>query len=143
MSHLSTQRRSAGLARDDFLRGLAAWRLWLGLGARDIRIRYKRTVLGPWWITVSMAATFICLGMLFSAVMKNDIRIYLPYLALGMVVWNFIGAVAIDGPQIFVQSQHIITSLRMPLVVHVLRAVVRNLVTFLHKPPRCPVWVAA
>jgi len=25
----------------------------------------------------------------------------------------------------------------------VLRAVVRNLVTFLHKPPRCPVWVAA
>lgn len=116
----------------DFFCGLRAWRLWLGLGLHDVRIRYKRTILGPLWITVSMAASFICMGMLFSAVLKNDIRFYLPYLAVGMVTWSFVSGVACEAPQIFTHAHHIINSLRLPLVVHVFRCVVRHALVFLH-----------
>lgn len=120
------------IAHVDFIRGVLAWRLWFGLGLHDIRIRYKRTLLGPWWITASQTATFVCLGMLFSAVLKNDVRIYLPQLAAGIVTWTFISAVAGDGAHIFVGSRQIITSMPIPLVVHVLRCSVRNLLIFLH-----------
>jgi len=99
---------------------------------QDIRIRYKRTVLGPLWITVSMSVTFICIGSLFSAILKNDVRVFLPYLAAGMVIWSFISAVAAEGPQVFVDAHHIINSLRIPLVVHVLRCVARNALIFFH-----------
>lgn len=123
---------SVRMAHEDFVRGILSWRLWWGLGVQDIRIRYKRTLLGPWWITASQAVGFICMGMLFSAVFKNDVRIYLPYLAIGMVTWSLIVAMAGDGPNVFVGSHHIITSLRIPLVVHVLRCAVRNALIFFH-----------
>lgn len=123
---------SRSLAHDDFFAGLSAWRLWLGLGVRDIRTRYKRTFLGPLWITLGTAATFTSLGMLFSAVLKNDVRLFLPYLAAGMVSWNMISAMAGDGPRIFVDAHHLINSLRLPLPVHVMRCVVRNAIIFFH-----------
>lgn len=123
---------SLKLARIDYVHGLLAWRIWLRLGLGDIRIRYKRTVLGPLWITLSMTATFIAVGMLFSAVYKNDVHHYLPYLACGMVIWALIGAIAAEGPTIFVNAHHIISSLRVPLVVHVLRCVVRNGIVFFY-----------
>lgn len=132
LSHPSSLGRSAHIAHRDFFAGLLAWRLWLGLGVRDIHIRYKRTYLGPWWATISMSATFISLGMLFSAVLKNDVRLYLPFLAAGMVSWSLISAMAGDGPRIFVDSHHVITSLRLPLTVHVLRCLVRNAIVFFH-----------
>jgi ABC-type polysaccharide/polyol phosphate export permease len=122
----------ASAAATDILHGFLAWRLWWKLGLQDIRIRYKRTYLGPLWITASMAATFISMGLLFSTVFKSDIRQYLPYLAFGMVAWNFLASVASDGPQIFIESQHIINSLKMPFSVHVLRCVVRNAIIFGH-----------
>ncbi len=122
----------ARIAGSDMLCGLLAWRLWWGLGFQDIRIRYKRTYLGPLWITASMAATFVAMGILFSTVLKSEIRLYLPYLAFGMVTWNFLASAASDGPQIFVESQHIINSLKMPFSVHVLRYLVRNIIIFGH-----------
>lgn len=122
----------ARIAAADILRGLFAWRLWWRLGLQDIRIRYKRTYLGPLWITASMATTFISMGILFSTVLKSEIQQYLPYLAFGMVTWNFLASAASDGPQIFVESQHIINSLKMPFTVHVLRYIVRNVIIFGH-----------
>ena len=123
---------SGQLAHRDFVQGIAVWRVWWGLGLHDIRIRYKRTILGPWWITASQAVTFICMGMLFSAVLKNDIHDYLPYLGMGMVIWGFIAAVAGDGPQIFVNSRNLITRLHVPQMVHVLRVVMRQFLILCH-----------
>lgn len=142
MSHTTPppQQHHGRLAHADFFAGLLAWRLWMGLGLRDIRIRYQRTRLGPWWITLGTAATFTTLGMLFSAVLKNDVRVYLPYLAAGMVSWNLIAAMVGEAPRIFVDSRHIITSVRLPLVVHVLRCLVRNTIIFLHN---CAAAIAA
>lgn len=120
------------LAHGDFVAGLLGWRYWLGLGVRDIRLRYQRTWLGPLWITLGTSATFVSMGMLFSAVFKNDVRVYLPYLAGGMVSWNLIQAMAADGPRIFVDAHHVISSLRLPLVVHVMRCLVRNAIVFFH-----------
>jgi len=124
--------KKSRIAHDDFLAGLLAWRIWLGLGMQDIRIRYKRTALGPLWITASQVTTFVCMGMLFSAVLKNDIHIYLPYLAAGMTTWSFLAGVAQEGPQIFVQYHRLITRLKVPQAVHVLRVVTRNFLIFLH-----------
>jgi len=122
----------ASAALSDLVKGVLDWRLWLGLAVHDIRIRYQRTLLGTWWITASMAATVMCLGLLFSAVLKTDIHVYLPYLAVGMVTWHLINAVVLEAPQAFIDSQHIITSLRMPLAVHAMRCVMRNTLIFAH-----------
>jgi hypothetical protein len=38
----------------DLLSGICAWSFWTMLGWNDIRQRYRRSVLGPFWITISM-----------------------------------------------------------------------------------------
>ena len=48
----------------DIVRGFAAWPLWMMLGWSDIRQRYRRSTLGPLWITLSMAAFILLLGVL-------------------------------------------------------------------------------
>jgi len=108
------------------------WRVWLELGRHDIRMRYKRTLLGPLWISLSMAATFTAMSMLYSALLKTDIHSFLPYLGAGMVLWGLASSTVNEAPQIFLNSRHIITSMQMPLTVHVIRCVVRNTIIFFH-----------
>ncbi len=56
--------RGAGLPRPaavpialrDFADGLARWELWITLGWHDIRQRYRRSAVGPFWLTLSRGA---------------------------------------------------------------------------------------
>lgn len=121
-----------GGAHRDFVCGILSFKTWASLGLYDIRLRYKRTLLGPLWITIGTAVTFTMMAMLFSAVLKQDIRQFLPYLGAGMIIWSLISSVVTEGPSIFIQYHHIIDTIKMPLTVHPLRCVFRNLLIFSH-----------
>ena len=60
------------------------------LGWNDIRQRYRRSVLGPFWITISMAVFITLLGEIYSHIFKIELKTYLPYLSLGYIIWGFV-----------------------------------------------------
>ncbi|MEA2755782.1 MAG: lipopolysaccharide transport system permease protein, partial [Aliidongia sp.] len=64
----------------DLYRGLRAWRLWTMLGWNDIRLRYRRSVLGPFWMTLSMAIFIVTLGLIYSRIFHAELRTFLPYI---------------------------------------------------------------
>ena len=74
----------------DLLAGVRAWPLWTMLGWNDIRQRYRRSVLGPFWITISMAIFIALLGVIYSHIFNIGLKTYLPYLSLGYIIWGFI-----------------------------------------------------
>ncbi|HEX7936732.1 MAG TPA: ABC transporter permease [Paraburkholderia sp.] len=121
--------------RDDLIAGLRAVRVWGTLGWHDIRQRYRRSVLGPFWFTLSTAIMVVVLGALYSELLKQDIHEYLPYLAIGLVVWGFLSTVANEGCSAFIGSAYLIKQIRIPLTVHVCRIVWRNFVILLHSLP--------
>ena len=85
MSLDASFRGSRGFFADvdrDLLSGIRAWRLWTMLGWNDIRQRYRRSVLGPFWITISMAVFITLLGVIYSHIFNIELRTYLPYLSL-------------------------------------------------------------
>ena len=49
-------------AIDDLVGGLRDWRFWTTVGWYDIKQRYRRTTLGPFWITISMGIMTGALG---------------------------------------------------------------------------------
>src|SRR5580704_7618791 len=121
------------LARQlDVYRGFRAAPLWLLLGWSDIRLRYRRSVLGPFWITISMAVLIIVLGFVYSKIFHTDIRTYLPYLALGFIVWGFITSSTNESCGAFGDSERIIKQVGIPLSVFVFRVIWRNFIVFLH-----------
>ena len=57
-----TFRRAVG----DLKQGLNQRELWLSLGWQDIKQRYRRSTLGPLWITIATGVMAVALGFLYS-----------------------------------------------------------------------------
>jgi ABC-2 type transport system permease protein len=119
-------------AVDDLRGGLHAWPLWGYMGYHDIRQRYRRSILGPFWITISMGVMVAALGLLYGAIFKIALADYLPYVTVGFVVWGLISSFITDGTQAFVKSEGFIRQMATPLSVHVYRMVWSNLIIFAH-----------
>jgi ABC-type polysaccharide/polyol phosphate export permease len=121
-----------GRAAADLMRGLRLWRTWLSLGWHDVRQRYKRSVLGPLWITLSMGITVAALGVLYARLFAQPIDTYLPFVALGFIVWGLISGLLLDACAVFVTAESYIRQIRLPLSFYVFRMVWRNLIVFAH-----------
>jgi lipopolysaccharide transport system permease protein len=121
-----------GLAVRDVVDGLRLWRLAVRLGWLDIKLRYRGSMLGPFWLTISTAVMVSALGVLFATLYHMDVRDYLPFLALSQVLWGFLSTLVGDGCTCFTSSEPLILSIRMPLSVHALRVLVRGLLILAH-----------
>jgi ABC-type polysaccharide/polyol phosphate export permease len=132
----------ASISNFDLYRGFQAAPLWLLLGWNDIRLRYRRSVLGPFWITISMTVLIVVLGTVYSKIFHTDIRTYLPFLALGFIVWGFISASILESCGAFQDSERIIKQVGIPLSVFVFRVVWRNFIVLLHTIILVvPIWI--
>ena len=81
----------------DLVDGLGRWELWSTLGWHDIRQRYRRSVVGPFWLTLSMGMMIGGLAYLYAGVFGQNIGTYFPYLALGMIIFTFISSLVTEG----------------------------------------------
>jgi lipopolysaccharide transport system permease protein len=125
-------RRMVAAAATDIGNTLKLWRLVWTLSLLDIRLRYRGSVLGPFWLTLSTAVMVGALGFLYSKLFHTDIQTYLPFLSLSLVLWNFISTLTGDGCTCFTASESMIRAMRMPLSLHAARVVVRNILVLCH-----------
>jgi len=116
----------------DILSSLLSYHLWLTLGWQDIKQRYRRSAIGPLWITLSLGITVLAMGFLYAKLFNQDIHAYLPFLAVGMVFWNLVSALIVDSSTVFIQSEGIIKQIPMPLGIHVMRMIWKNVIIFFH-----------
>ncbi|MBE5252428.1 ABC transporter permease [Mixta mediterraneensis] len=116
----------------DLLSALRSFHIIQVMGGQDIRQRYKRSRLGPFWITISMAVMITTMGLVFANLFKTPIHDFLPYLTLGLILWGFILNSITEGCDALISSEGIIKQLPVPLHVHVLRVVWKNFIIFLH-----------
>jgi len=124
--------RRVTVALADIVDGLRSAPIWLTLAWQDIRQRYRRSLLGPFWITVTMLMTVIGMGPLYGRLLHIDLKDFFPYLSLGIIVWGLISSLIMDGCMTYIGNDAIIRSVRLPLSIHVFRMVQRNLLTFAH-----------
>jgi ABC-2 type transport system permease protein len=124
------------LALADVTDGARRYGLWGTLGLQDIRQRYRRSSIGPLWITLSMGIFIGALGLLYGKLFGNPLEEYLPYLAAGFLVWAFLSTSVLDGAKVFVNAGGTILQLNAPLSVYVYKTVWINLIIFLHN-----IWV--
>ncbi|MAU83819.1 ABC transporter permease [Gordonia sp. Z-3] len=129
---LVSDSRTMRRAVRDLSQGLRTSELWLHLGWQDIKQRYRRSVLGPLWITVATGVTAVAMGLLYGELFGMDIKVFLPYVALGFIFWNFIQSSILEGSAVFSANEGLIKQLPAPVSVHVYRVVWRQLIIFAH-----------
>ena len=116
----------------DVVQGARAAHLWGALGWQDIRQRYRRSKLGPFWLTISMGVLVGALGVLYAGLFDIDVAVYLPFIAIGFVIWGLISGLITDGCTAFINAESIVKQVNLPLSVHVYRVVWRTVIIFAH-----------
>ena len=120
------------LATTDLKDGVRLWRLIWTLGVSDIKLRYRGSTLGPFWLTISMGVQVAAMGFLYADLFHTDIHTYLPYLTISIVLWGYLNTLITDGCVCFSGSDSLIKGTRMPFTVHAARSVVRNTIVLAH-----------
>ncbi|WP_456094000.1 galactan export ABC transporter permease subunit Wzm/RfbD [Nocardia aurantiaca] len=140
---LVSDSQSFGRAFKDFRDGFSQRELWLALGWQDIKQRYRRSVLGPFWITIATGLQAAAMGVLYATLFGQSLSSYLPYVTVGLIVWNVINASILEGSDVFIANEGLIKQLPSALSVHVYRLVWRQFLFFAHNLIIYVVMVAA
>lgn len=106
--------------------------LWLFWGWLDIRQRYRRSFLGPLWVTMTMATSILATGLVYAYLFKQDISTYLPYVSAGFVVWTLISGYVGEACSVFIQNEGFINQIRLPVLIYPLRLLWRYVIMFMH-----------
>lgn len=122
----------AALVLFDLRRGALAYHLWYVLGWQDIRQRYRRSVLGPFWLTLGTGVLVAVMGVLYGLLFKVNAGVYVPHIALGFIVWTLISETISDGCYVFIKASGAIKDTGLPLSIHVYRLLWRDLLIFFH-----------
>ena len=119
-------------ALSDIVEGVANWEMWGRLGWQEVRRRYRLTVIGPFWTTLSLGIFIFTLGIVWAQLWKQDPKTYLPFLAAGMISWGLVSQIINDGCSVFIAAEALIKQLRFPYTSLSCMVVYRNLITFAH-----------
>lgn len=119
-------------ALNDVRETLSGFHIVMTMGWWDVATRYKRSKIGAFWITIGMAVTITAIGMLFGNLFAQPMKEYLPYLSIGTVFWTMLNVSVSEGGNAFVLSSGIILQVKLPLFLHVLRVLWRNLIILGH-----------
>ena len=120
---------------NDLRQGLKSGRVSLFIAWGDIRARYKRSILGPFWQSLATIVGVVGLGLLWSQLLNIDRAKFVPTLTGGLIIWQLLSGVIAESCGLFVRQAPIIRNMVMPLSIHPLNVVVRHLVNFAHNIP--------
>src|SRR5690606_35158330 len=106
--------------------------LWLLLGWVEIRQRYARSKIGPFWLTISMAILVTALGIVYGTLFQAELREHLPLLAIGFVFWAFISTTINDGCNAYINASAYLKQVPLPRGVFVFQTLWRNMIVLAH-----------
>lgn len=117
---------------NDFLHGLSLWQLWTRLCLNEVKRRYRRTLLGPMWVAISLGIFALVLSVVWAALWKQNVREFLPYLLSGLIPWMMIASSIGESTSTFMSAESLMKSRQFPysMLIHVV--VGRNVIVFAH-----------
>jgi len=118
------------LAWMDIADGIFGWRIWSMLAYQDIKLRYRRSVLGPFWITLSMAITVYTMGFLYANLFHIELDHYFPFLVAGMLSWSLISSLASEYTDGLLVAEGLIKQIKLPYTLYIHRIAARNIFIF-------------
>ncbi|MBS1103852.1 ABC transporter permease [Gluconobacter sp. Dm-62] len=109
------------------------WRLGVRLGWLDIRLRYRGSALGPFWLTITSALMVASMGVLYSRLFHMQLATYLPFLSLSLTLWSVgLSSLIQESCTCFLDAEDMVRSVQLPLLLYAVRVVVRNAIVFAH-----------
>jgi len=133
LAPIAMNQSTAGTAGHDWWLGTSRIGVWWPLAWFDISLRYRRSMLGPWWITISMGMMLMGMGPLYAALFAIPINTYFPSVTLGLIFWTFISTTIIDSCAVFTAASSYLKHSESPISLFVWRLLARNVIQLAHQ----------
>jgi ABC-type polysaccharide/polyol phosphate export permease len=135
----AARRRAAGAVVSDTLketfadlgRSIRLWPIWTRLGLQDVRLKFRRSSIGPAWIFVNLAVMVLSIGFIYANLLGQPPREFIPYLTIGMILWTYLTNSIVDGGNAFIHAEGYIKQISLPIYVYIFRAFVSITATML------------
>lgn len=120
------------LAMRDIREASELWQLCWTLAWLDIKLRYRGSVLGPFWLTLSTALMIGSMGVIYATLFHMQVHDYMSFLALSLVLWGFMGGLVTEACTGYTSAEAAIRSMRVPYTLYAARTVIRNVLILAH-----------
>jgi ABC-type polysaccharide/polyol phosphate export permease len=110
----------------DIAGGISNWRTWRMLAWNDVRRRYRRSRLGQFWLTLSMAVNIGGLGYVYSHLFSVNVPAYVPYISVTFVAWALISSIITDSCTALSDNEQLLRQLALPRSLFACRVIARN-----------------
>jgi lipopolysaccharide transport system permease protein len=122
--------------------GRRNWRAYLGeliryryllrnLVVRDLKVRYKNSVLGILWSLLNPLLMMLVFTLVFTVLIPNEeVRDYSVFILVGLLPWNFFSGALLSGTTSITNNSALIKKVYFPRELLPLSAVLSNLVNF-------------
>ncbi|NDL65648.1 ABC transporter permease [Acerihabitans arboris] len=119
-------------AINDLFNSLRHLPLICHLAYSDTKARYKRSMLGPLWLTLGAAIGVVGLGLVWSQLLNQEPGQLIPSLTVGLLLWQFISGCVTESTSVFVRQAQIIRNLQLPFCIHPIQLMARQSITLMH-----------
>ncbi|MCJ7640981.1 MAG: ABC transporter permease [Desulfobacterales bacterium] len=123
------EKRNSAQPLREVINAARLWPIWVRIGLQDLRLRYQRSVLGLAWIFINLAIFILAVGIVYSQLLGQDMKSFLPFLTIGLVCWGYLTSSIVEGGNAFVFSEGYIKQIGLPIYVYVFRFFVSITVT--------------
>ena len=106
--------------------------VWIALAWQDIKLRYRGSILGPLWITISMAIMITIMGVIYGNLLNIEERDYIPFFSIGLIIWTLVSTTINEATITFTQNESLIKQIKIPPIIYIYRNVFRNIIIFIH-----------
>jgi ABC-2 type transport system permease protein/lipopolysaccharide transport system permease protein len=108
----------------EVIQSAALWPIWVRLGVQDVKLRFRRSAVGPAWIFVNLAVLIVSIGFIYAHLLGQEAAEFVPYLTIGLIAWSYLTNSIVDGGNAFILSAGYIKQISLPIYVYVLRSFV-------------------
>jgi lipopolysaccharide transport system permease protein len=115
-----------------YFQGFLCRSVWLHMATSEIRRRYRRTLLGPFWTSLNVLIFIGVMGLVFPLLWHTNVKTYLPFFSSGFIIWTFVSTSIMESCGTFLDLSGLIKQVSLPYSVYANTVVVRNVIVLLH-----------
>ena len=105
--------------------------LLIELLKRDIKVKYRKSVLGVLWSVLNPLFMMIILSVVFSTLFKNNVENYPTYIFSGQLIYNFFSEATTSSMSAIVDNASLIKKIYVPKYLFVLARICSSMINLM------------
>jgi len=107
-------------------------KIWITLGYLEILQSYRRSIIGPWWITLALGIQSLAMTVVFGAVFGMPNKEYAAYVVTGLIAWSWVNSIITESGGVFITNARYLKETNVSQEILVYASAFRHFIIALH-----------